>query len=164
MGGEDPPTVPVSLCLCRNWPCSSTSPFSQASITWESDRALRSGASVFSFLDKLLGTKKAPSLHFLNKAREASSPSTQLLWVLANLSCSLFLENQILSLSLLNLVIYPSLKILIVQVVEDITISKYVLRCNSLKDLNNATGSTPPFSMYTGKSRGGYQYWSWAQL
>lgn len=53
-------------------------------------------------------------------------------------------------LSLLKLVIYTfHLKILIFQLVKGIIVSKYVLKFNSPKDLNNATGSTSLLSMYT---------------
>lgn len=54
----------------------------------------------------------------------------------------------------LRLVISPShFKILTFQVVKDTIISKCVLKFNSLKNLNNATGSTSLFPMYPEKSR-----------
>lgn len=121
------------------------------------NRALRSGGPVSWFLETLLGTRRPLHAAFFTAIHTTALGLCQVKFFT-------FFENRILSLSLLKLVIYSSyLKLLIFQVVKDITISKYVLKFNSFKDLNNATGSISLFSLLKNLG-GGYHYWSFAEL
>lgn len=166
MGGEGPSTVSRILCLNRNWPCWTLLCFLLGSgHLRNTTEHLAVGVLSPGSLRSSWGPRRPLYSAFFYKVREGwfTAIHTTALG-LCQFKFFTFFENRILSLSLLKLVIYPfHLKLLIFQVVKDIIISKYVLKFNSLKDLNNATGSISLFSIL--KNLGaGYHYWSFAQL